>query len=141
MPFVKTEFSQIIQMFYNVHVSQSINIEYKKNPHNRSACRGKNSHCSLPFKSKSCLLSSSIHIVSPGLDANCPAISSHTFIFPLCCLSPEMNQKPWGRRDSQRFSSNDTENSEASGLFFSKTHKTITKYHLPRERQRQGGGR
>lgn len=29
-PFVKTEFSQIIQMFYNVHVSQSINIEYKR---------------------------------------------------------------------------------------------------------------
>lgn len=50
-----------------------------------------------------------------------------------------MNQKLWGRRDSQRFSSSDTENSEASGLFFSKTHKTITKYHLPRERQRRGG--
>ena len=30
MPFVKPEFLQIIQMFYNVHFSQSINIEYKR---------------------------------------------------------------------------------------------------------------
>lgn len=30
MSFVKLEFSQIIQMLYNVHVSQSINIEYKR---------------------------------------------------------------------------------------------------------------